>query len=101
MKNQALFSLKDKSEKLKCRLLQFLFGPLRVNATNTCALGAHTKASQATTLKVRILSVNSSKRNHFSSSLNTLLTSQVKSYLGLGEILLNKPFINLVTLTGF
>ena len=25
MKNQALFSLKDKSKKLKCRLLQFLF----------------------------------------------------------------------------
>ena len=32
MKNQALFSLKDKSKKLKCRLLQFLFGALRVNA---------------------------------------------------------------------
>ena len=30
MKNQALFSSKDKSEKLKCRLLQFLFGALRV-----------------------------------------------------------------------
>ena len=29
MKNQALFSLKDK--KLKCRLLQFLFGTLRIN----------------------------------------------------------------------
>ena len=28
MKNQALFSLKDKSKKLKCRLLQFLFGAL-------------------------------------------------------------------------
>ena len=33
MKNQALFSLKDKSKKLKCRLLQFLFGTLRVNIT--------------------------------------------------------------------
>ena len=32
MKNQALFSLKDKSKKLKCRLLQFLFVALRVNA---------------------------------------------------------------------
>ena len=32
MKNQALFSSKDKSKKLKCRLLQFLFGPLRVNS---------------------------------------------------------------------
>ena len=30
MKNQALFSLKDKSKKLKCCLLQFLFGALRV-----------------------------------------------------------------------
>ena len=29
MKNQALFSLKDKSKKLKC-CLQFLFGALRV-----------------------------------------------------------------------
>ena len=31
MKNQALFSSKDKSKKIKCRLLQFLFGALRVN----------------------------------------------------------------------
>ena len=30
MKNQALFSSKDKSKILKCRLLQFLFGALRV-----------------------------------------------------------------------
>ena len=30
MKNQALFSAKDKSKKLKCCLLQFLFGALRV-----------------------------------------------------------------------
>ena len=30
MKKQALFSLKDKSKKLKCHLLQFLFGALRV-----------------------------------------------------------------------
>ena len=35
MKNQALFSSKDKSKKLKCRLLQFLFGPLRVNLANS------------------------------------------------------------------
>ena len=27
MKNQALFSSKDKSKKLKCRLLQFFFAP--------------------------------------------------------------------------
>ena len=31
MKNQALFTLKDKSQ--KSRLLQFLFGALRVNAS--------------------------------------------------------------------
>ena len=31
MKNKALFSSEDKSKKLKCRLLQFLFGALRVN----------------------------------------------------------------------
>ena len=30
MKNQALFSSKDRSKKLKCRLLQFLLGTLRV-----------------------------------------------------------------------
>ena len=30
MKNKALFSSKDKSKKLKRRLLQFLFGALRV-----------------------------------------------------------------------
>ena len=31
MKNQASFSSKDNSKKLKCRLLQFLFGTLMVN----------------------------------------------------------------------
>ena len=31
MKNQALFSSKDKSKNLKYRLLQFLLGPYRVN----------------------------------------------------------------------
>ena len=30
LKRQALFSSKDKSQKIKCRLLQFLFGALRV-----------------------------------------------------------------------
>ena len=30
MINQALFSSKGKSKKLKCRLLQFLFGALRL-----------------------------------------------------------------------
>ena len=30
MKNQAIFSSKDESKNLKCGLLQFLFGTLRV-----------------------------------------------------------------------
>ena len=30
MKNQGLFSSKDKSKKLKCCLLQFLFGALKI-----------------------------------------------------------------------
>ena len=38
MKRQALFSSKDKSEKLKCRLLQLLFGALRVNLLLTLNL---------------------------------------------------------------
>ena len=36
MKHQALFSLKDKSKKLNCLLLQLLFGALRVK-TIRCA----------------------------------------------------------------
>ena len=35
MKNQAVFASKDKSKKLKCCLLQFLFGALRVNCVVT------------------------------------------------------------------
>ena len=34
MKNQALFSLKDKSKNLKCPLLQFLLGALRIKGSN-------------------------------------------------------------------
>ena len=33
MKNQALFSAKDKSKKFKCHLLQFFFSALRVKCT--------------------------------------------------------------------
>ena len=36
MKNQTLFSSKDKSKKLKCRLLQFLIGALRVKEDAVC-----------------------------------------------------------------
>ena len=38
MKIQALFSLKDESKKLKCCLLQFLIGALRVKA---CVSSSH------------------------------------------------------------
>ena len=34
MKNKALFSSKDKSKKLRCRLLHFLFGALRDKTSN-------------------------------------------------------------------
>ena len=40
MKNQALFSLNDKSKKFKYCLLQFLFGPLRVKGTNLLLKGS-------------------------------------------------------------
>ena len=39
MQNQDLFSLKDKSKKLKCRLLQVLFGALRVKVSIPYFLG--------------------------------------------------------------
>ena len=38
MENQAIFSSKDKSKKLKCRLLQFLYGALRANPAEIIAL---------------------------------------------------------------
>ena len=34
MRNQALFSSKDKSKKFKCGLLRFLFGVLRVKESS-------------------------------------------------------------------
>ena len=51
MKNRALFSSTDKSKTLKCRLLQFLFGALRVrsqkqnktgSSMDSCYSGDHT-----------------------------------------------------------
>ena len=41
MKNQALFSLKDKSKKLKCCLLLFLFGALGVKEPNCSILDSN------------------------------------------------------------
>ena len=37
MKHQALFSLKDKSKKMKCRLLQILYDPSRVKPFTVCS----------------------------------------------------------------
>ena len=36
MKNQALLSSKDRSKKIKCSLLQFLFGTFGVNVRRIC-----------------------------------------------------------------
>ena len=47
MKNKALFSSKDKSNKLKCHLLQFLFGALRVNASQTFVHLHYTRIREA------------------------------------------------------
>ena len=44
MKNHALFSSKDKSKKLKCRLLQFLFEALRVKTKLTARLAITAEA---------------------------------------------------------
>ena len=41
MKSQALFSSEDKSKKLKCRLLQFLFVAFRVNSKITLSNMVH------------------------------------------------------------
>ena len=38
MKHQALFASKDGSKKLKCHLLQFLFGALRFKGHNRVTL---------------------------------------------------------------
>ena len=46
MKNHTLFSSKDKSKKLKCRLLQFLFGGVSVNTHN---IGIYPKAMRKST----------------------------------------------------
>ena len=45
MKNQALFSSNDKSKKLKCHLLQFLFGALRVKTCSHSQLNAFNEVS--------------------------------------------------------
>ena len=46
MKNRVLFSSKDKSKKLKCCLLQFLFGALRVKALHVHLQYVHNKCKE-------------------------------------------------------
>ena len=48
MKNQALFSSKDNSKNLKCRLMQILFGSLRVKLTKNCMASVALHLSQRT-----------------------------------------------------
>ena len=55
MKNQDLFSLKDTSQKLKCRLLKFLFGALRVNGTGGRAFLKRQISQLRTLYKIIIL----------------------------------------------
>ena len=51
MKNQVLFSSTDKSKKLKCRLLQFLFGALMVKPKQATEWAAyHHECSTATNI---------------------------------------------------
>ena len=57
MKNQALFSSKDKSKKSKCRLLQFLFGALRVSVASPESVPIHPS------LRYILLWLNSSHHN--------------------------------------
>ena len=51
--NQALFSSKDKIKKLKCRLLQFLFGVLRVNE-NLAQTELHNITNESSTLTPKV-----------------------------------------------
>ena len=70
LKNQAFFSLKDKSKKLKCRLLQFLFGALRVNETDA---EANTDAdTRVTIMALLYFHTGKLKRTHYTLYAPTL-----------------------------
>ena len=56
MKHQALFSSKDKSKELKCRLLQFLFGALRVKPIYAQSPRKGSLANRLDAAKRRVLS---------------------------------------------
>ena len=47
MKHQPLFSSKDKSTKIKCRLLQILYGPLGVKEKHLMACENYKISNQA------------------------------------------------------
>ena len=69
MKNKALFSSKDKSKKLKCRLLQFLIGASRVKLCDNKIL-----------LKMPIVQLN----NLFTKSLLIFVSSATSRMPDLG-----------------
>ena len=68
-KNQALFSSKDKSKKLKCRLLQFLFGAFRVKLLNNVTISSINYVSH------QIISITYYK-SHFSNTGHKKLMSE-------------------------
>ena len=72
MKNQALFSSKDKSKKLKCRLLQLLFSALRVNRQPV--FSSHAKKSPSAYIRLPTNLVNTSYYTiHISLFVRTVL----------------------------
>ena len=54
MKNQALFSSKDKSKELKCCMSQFLFGVLRVKIETEMAAAVLRKSAVTLELIERV-----------------------------------------------
>ena len=60
MKYQALFSSKDKNKKLKCRLLQFLFGALRLNSKFTISVSILCVANLITSHSIPVFWMRSS-----------------------------------------
>ena len=60
MKHQALFSSKDKSKKIKCLLLQFLFGALRVNLALYCSFA---RLVPSLRYKIKVFDLVSKGRN--------------------------------------
>ena len=66
LKHQVLFSLKDKSKKLKCCLLQFLFGALRVKVQSSLDI-SNTDISKYSLISKNTIWTYFSFHLHFSS----------------------------------